>query len=72
VRALHPSIMLASVRATLRYGSCRLLLIELGPGGLSKIFLHEILPVKQTLYVDTDAFFVADPALLWAALVVSL
>ncbi|KAH7107376.1 hypothetical protein BKA62DRAFT_740283 [Auriculariales sp. MPI-PUGE-AT-0066] len=40
-----------------------------GVGGLVKMFLHEVLPVKYSLYVDTDAVFLSDPALLWAALV---
>jgi hypothetical protein len=32
-----------------------------------KLFLHEVLPddVKKAIYVDTDAFFLTDPALLW-------
>jgi hypothetical protein len=32
-----------------------------------KLFLHEILPdeVEKAIYVDTDAFFLTDPALLW-------
>jgi len=32
-----------------------------------KLFLHEVLPdtVEKAIYVDTDAFFVTDPALLW-------
>jgi hypothetical protein len=35
--------------------------------GLMKLFLHEILPetVEKAIYVDTDAFFLTDPALLW-------
>ena len=35
--------------------------------GLMKLFLHEILPddVEKAIFVDTDAFFLADPALLW-------
>ena len=35
--------------------------------GLMKLFLHELLPddVEKALYVDTDAFFLTDPALLW-------
>lgn len=35
--------------------------------GLMKLFLHEVLPddVEKAIYVDTDAFFLADPALLW-------
>jgi len=34
-----------------------------------KLFLHEMLPrsVGKTIYVDTDAFFVSDPSLLWNA-----
>ena len=33
-----------------------------------KLFIHEILPptVKKSIFVDTDAFFISDPALLWA------
>jgi hypothetical protein len=32
-----------------------------------KLFLHELLPayVEKAIYVDTDAFFLTDPALLW-------
>ncbi len=32
-----------------------------------KLFLHEVLPddVEKVIYVDTDAFFLTDPALLW-------
>jgi lipopolysaccharide biosynthesis glycosyltransferase len=35
--------------------------------GLMKLFLHELLPddVEKAIYVDTDAFFLTDPALLW-------
>jgi hypothetical protein len=35
--------------------------------GLMKLFLHEVLPdsVEKAIYVDTDAFFLTDPALLW-------
>jgi hypothetical protein len=35
--------------------------------GLMKLFLHEALPdsVEKAIYADTDAFFLADPALLW-------
>ncbi|KAI0262943.1 hypothetical protein BC834DRAFT_844847 [Gloeopeniophorella convolvens] len=38
-----------------------------GTPGLMKLFLHEILPddVGKVIYVDTDAFFLTDPALLW-------
>lgn len=32
-----------------------------------KLFIHEILPtsVTRAIYVDTDAFFISDPSLLW-------
>jgi hypothetical protein len=32
-----------------------------------KLFLHELLPidVEKAIYVDTDTFFLTDPALLW-------
>ena len=32
-----------------------------------KLFIHEILPesVHRSIFVDTDAFFITDPALLW-------
>ena len=32
-----------------------------------KLFIHEILPptVKRTIFIDTDAFFISDPLLLW-------
>lgn len=32
-----------------------------------KLFIHEILPdtVKRAVFVDTDAFFISDPLLLW-------
>ncbi|KAH9967909.1 hypothetical protein BC827DRAFT_1258104 [Russula dissimulans] len=35
--------------------------------GLMKLFMHELLPdtVEKAIYVDTDAFFLTDPALLW-------
>ena len=35
--------------------------------GLMKLFLHEVLPddVEKAIFVDTDAFFLTDPALLW-------
>ncbi|KAN0105246.1 hypothetical protein V8E52_011234 [Russula decolorans] len=38
-----------------------------GAPGLMKLFLHEVLPddVEKAIYVDTDAFFLTDPALLW-------
>ncbi|KAF5358050.1 hypothetical protein D9756_001781 [Leucocoprinus leucothites] len=36
-----------------------------GIPGLMKLFLHEIVPVKKGIYVDTDAFFISDPTLLW-------
>lgn len=33
-----------------------------------KLFIHEILPpsVKKSIFIDTDAFFISDPQLLWA------
>ncbi|OSD02741.1 glycosyltransferase family 8 protein [Trametes coccinea BRFM310] len=39
-----------------------------GVPGLMKLFIHEILPpsVKRAIFVDTDAFFISDPAQLWA------
>lgn len=30
-----------------------------------KLFIHEIVPVEKGIYVDTDAFFISDPTLLW-------
>lgn len=35
--------------------------------GLMKLFLHEILPdsVTHSIFIDTDAFFMTDPARLW-------
>lgn len=32
-----------------------------------KLFIHEILPptVKRAIFIDTDAFFISDPLLLW-------
>jgi len=38
-----------------------------GLAGLMKLFIHEILPptVKRAIYVDTDAFWISDPTLLW-------
>ncbi|KAF5365747.1 hypothetical protein D9758_003138 [Tetrapyrgos nigripes] len=38
-----------------------------GLPGLMKLLIHEILPptVKKGIYVDTDAFFISDPTLLW-------
>ncbi|KAA1478774.1 hypothetical protein DENSPDRAFT_788424 [Dentipellis sp. KUC8613] len=38
-----------------------------GVPGLMKLFLHEIFPdqVTKAIYVDTDAFFLTDPVLLW-------
>lgn len=30
-----------------------------------KLFLHEIVPVRRGIYIDTDAFFISDPTLLW-------
>jgi len=35
--------------------------------GLIKLFLHEVLPdsVEKAIYVDANAFFLTDPALLW-------
>ena len=37
------------------------------PAGLMKLFLHELLSddVTKAIFVDTDAFFLTDPALLW-------
>ncbi|TBU50193.1 hypothetical protein BD309DRAFT_985944 [Dichomitus squalens] len=38
-----------------------------GVPGLMKLFIHEILPpsVERAIFVDTDAFFIADPTQLW-------
>ncbi|KAH9830981.1 uncharacterized protein C8Q71DRAFT_316624 [Rhodofomes roseus] len=38
-----------------------------GTPGLMKLFIHEILPesVSRAVFIDTDAFFITDPALLW-------
>ncbi|THH31362.1 hypothetical protein EUX98_g2821 [Antrodiella citrinella] len=38
-----------------------------GVPGLMKLFIHEILPdtVKRAIFLDTDAFFISDPILLW-------
>ncbi|KAI9510364.1 hypothetical protein F5148DRAFT_976872 [Russula earlei] len=38
-----------------------------GYPGLMKLFMHELLPddVEKAIFVDTDAFFLTDPALLW-------
>ncbi|KAI0253916.1 hypothetical protein BJV78DRAFT_1274386 [Lactifluus subvellereus] len=38
-----------------------------GIPGLMKLFLHELIPdhVEKAIYVDTDTFFLTDPALLW-------
>ncbi|THG99040.1 hypothetical protein EW026_g3230 [Hermanssonia centrifuga] len=38
-----------------------------GVPGLMKLFIHEILPetVKKSIFIDTDAFFISDPLLLW-------
>ncbi|PPQ83828.1 hypothetical protein CVT24_012193, partial [Panaeolus cyanescens] len=38
-----------------------------GLPGLMKLFIHEILPpsVTKAIFVDTDAIFITDPALLW-------
>ncbi|KXN87717.1 Glycosyltransferase-like protein LARGE2 [Leucoagaricus sp. SymC.cos] len=36
-----------------------------GLPGLMKLFLHEIIPVEKGIYIDTDAFFISDPTLLW-------
>ncbi|KAI0075791.1 hypothetical protein K474DRAFT_1599183 [Panus rudis PR-1116 ss-1] len=38
-----------------------------GLPGLLKLFIHEILPesVERSIFVDTDAFFISDPMLLW-------
>lgn len=33
--------------------------------GLAKLFLHEIIPVKKSIFVDTDALFISDPRHLW-------
>ena len=35
--------------------------------GLLKLFIHEVLPetVKKAIFVDTDAFFISDPLMLW-------
>lgn len=32
-----------------------------------KLFIHELLPahVEKVMFVDTDAFFISDPLLLW-------
>ena len=32
-----------------------------------KLFIHEILPesIHRSIFIDTDAFFITDPALLW-------
>lgn len=31
-----------------------------------KLFIHEIVPVERGIYIDTDAFFISDPTLLWS------
>ncbi|KAI0956935.1 hypothetical protein AcW1_005492 [Taiwanofungus camphoratus] len=38
-----------------------------GVPGLMKLFIHEILPdsVPRAIFIDTDAFFITDPTLLW-------
>ncbi|KAH8827486.1 hypothetical protein DL96DRAFT_1710610 [Flagelloscypha sp. PMI_526] len=36
-----------------------------GRPGLMKLFLHEIMPVKKAIFVDTDALFISDPRHLW-------
>ncbi|KAH8833497.1 hypothetical protein DL96DRAFT_1457234, partial [Flagelloscypha sp. PMI_526] len=36
-----------------------------GAPGLMKLFLHEIMPVKKAIFVDTDALFISDPRHLW-------
>ena len=38
-----------------------------GVVGLMKLFIHELLPpsVPRAIFVDTDAFFISDPLLLW-------
>ncbi|KAI0340140.1 hypothetical protein BDW22DRAFT_1334945 [Trametopsis cervina] len=38
-----------------------------GAVGLLKLLVHELLPptVKKAIYVDTDAFFISNPLLLW-------
>ncbi|KAF9452799.1 glycosyltransferase family 8 protein [Macrolepiota fuliginosa MF-IS2] len=36
-----------------------------GLPGLMKLFIHEIVPVEKGIYIDTDAFFISDPTLLW-------
>ncbi|KAF9475321.1 hypothetical protein BDN70DRAFT_814321 [Pholiota conissans] len=38
-----------------------------GLPGLMKLFIHELLPrnVTKSIFVDTDALLIADPALLW-------
>ncbi|KAI0747781.1 hypothetical protein C8Q80DRAFT_1104015 [Daedaleopsis nitida] len=38
-----------------------------GVPGLMKLFIHEILPptVERAIFIDTDAFFISDPAQLW-------
>ncbi|KAF6764993.1 glycosyltransferase family 8 protein [Ephemerocybe angulata] len=38
-----------------------------GLPGLMKLFIHELLPrsVTKSIFVDTDAFFITDPSLLW-------
>ncbi|CCM05333.1 uncharacterized protein FIBRA_07547 [Fibroporia radiculosa] len=40
-----------------------------GTPGLMKLFIHEILPpsVPRAIFIDTDAFFITDPAQLWDA-----
>lgn len=38
-----------------------------GVGGLAKMLIHELVPAERALYVDTDAMFATDPALLWRA-----
>ncbi|KZT61454.1 glycosyltransferase family 8 protein [Calocera cornea HHB12733] len=37
-----------------------------GPGGLAKVFLHEILTeTKRAIFIDIDTLFTVDPLLLW-------
>jgi hypothetical protein len=41
--------------------------VDLDPAGLMKLFMHEVFPdnIEKAIYVDTDAFFLTDPTLLW-------
>ena len=63
-----PIIQPASVSWSITVFACACAHVRSFAAGLMKLFIHEILPptVERAIFIDTDAFFISDPAQLWA------